>query len=44
VGGFRGTMHRFTATVQFLSLATARTDYATALDLGQSPEAPVTIP
>jgi hypothetical protein len=39
-----GTMHMFTTTAQFQALASALADYATALDLGQTPTAPVTIP
>lgn len=39
-----GTMHMFTTTASFQSLASALADYATALDLGQTPTAPVTIP
>ena len=39
-----GTMHVFTSTAQFQALASALADYATALDLGQTPTAPVTIP
>ena len=36
-------MHSFTPTAQFQSLATALADYATALAIGQTPAAPVTI-
>lgn len=39
-----GAMHIFTTTAQFQSLASALADYATALDLAQTPAAPVTIP
>jgi hypothetical protein len=39
-----GTMHIFTSTAQYQPLATALADYATALALGQTPIAPVTIP
>jgi hypothetical protein len=34
----------FSSTAQFQSLATTLADYATALDLGQTPTALVTIP
>jgi hypothetical protein len=39
-----GTMHSFATTAQFQTFATAIADYATAIDLGQTPTAPVTIP
>lgn len=39
-----GTMHMFSTTAQFLALATAIADYATALNIGQSPTAPLSIP
>lgn len=39
-----GTMHSFTSTAQFQSLATALADYATALAIGQTPTAPAPIP
>jgi hypothetical protein len=37
-------MRSFTSTAHFQSLATALADYATALAIGQTPAAPVTIP
>lgn len=38
-----GTMHDFASTSQFLALASALADYATALNLGLTPAAPLTI-
>jgi hypothetical protein len=39
-----GTMHNFPTTAQFQTFASALADYATALAIGQTPMAPVTIP
>jgi len=39
-----GTMHLFSSTAQWQAFATAMGDFVAALDLGQTPTQPVTIP
>jgi hypothetical protein len=39
-----GTMHQFATTAQWQAFATAMADFVAAIDLGQTPAQPVTIP
>jgi hypothetical protein len=39
-----GTMHQFQTTAQWQAFATAMGDFVAAVDLGQTPAQPVTIP